>query len=381
MKEQILRLTKELVAIPSVSNNQRECHRAIEKVKEFFGEKVHYQVFDNDGVQSILFGDPENFMTPSLLLAGHLDVVGGSEDMFTPNMKKKIMRARGAGDMKGHDAAMMVAYQQFIKENGSTGAIGLLLTTDEEVGGFKGARYLIERYHLRPKIVFVPDADVNFDIILSEKAPHHFQVRVIGRGGHAKDAYLLDNPHTRLDALTAELKKGYGKATPQNPWETTIERTVVESFTSLTEATSTRKPHLSKNAIPEVVDAWFSWRFPSEKYDFETERQNIKDLCSHYSAYVIAEEGMGEGFFVREEDQHVQDWKSIIQGVLGREVGYNVAHGASDGRHFAKYGSKVLLTSANVGEFHNDREWADMNSLAVLAQGLVEYQKLVQSKS
>jgi succinyl-diaminopimelate desuccinylase len=362
MKQEILDLTLKLVEIKSLPKGaEDECIRAIEVVKEYMGDTVHYQEYSHKGVHSILFGHPDTLLTPKMLLSGHLDVVDADPETFVPQIVGDILHVRGGGDMKGPDAAMLVAFKKYKTEHPDDTSVGLLFTTDEEIGGFNGARYMVESEGLRPEIVFVPDGGGDdYQIIFSQKAPHHFKVHVPGRGGHASRAFELDNPHNRLDALTAALRGEYAKATPENDWQSTMERTVITPQAN------------SENAIPGEVNAWFCWRFPSEKYDFQTDYERIKAICEQFNCQIVDEHGQGEGTLISPEDPVLQQWKGIVERLIGREIKVTYSHGSSDGRHFDKYGSTVLLNSAIAGEFHNAREWVNVESLVIMARGLLE---------
>ena len=115
-------------------------------------------------VKVLKFGEVDNFWAvrgdsgPVFAFAGHTDVVpAGDEslwrtDPFTPTIKDGMLYGRGAADMKGSLASMVIATEKFIEKNPNhNGMIGFLITSDEEGlavnGTIKVMEYLKENNH------------------------------------------------------------------------------------------------------------------------------------------------------------------------------------------------------------------------------------------
>lgn len=90
----------------------------------------------------------ENSRTPKIFLNGHLDVVDASDEEFMPRIESETLYGRGAADMKGAVAAMMKVIDYFA-ECEMTPSLGLMLTTDEEEGGFNPRK--ISKFSNKPK--------------------------------------------------------------------------------------------------------------------------------------------------------------------------------------------------------------------------------------
>ena len=91
------------------------------------------------------FGPVSNFWAqrgeagPILVFAGHTDVVPSGpvehwdSPPFTPTLRGDSLFGRGAADMKGSLAAMVVACEEFVAAHPDhPGRIGFLITSDEE---------------------------------------------------------------------------------------------------------------------------------------------------------------------------------------------------------------------------------------------------------
>lgn len=367
-RAEMIELAGRLIEVPSVSGEQAANKRALDICAEYLGESVHYKDFEKNGYVSRLWGDPETLMNPRLLLLGHVDVVDveGNMSLFSPRIENGRLYGRGSGDMKGHDAAMIESFRDRALNEGVHG-IGLLLTTDEEIGGFNGAKHVVE-CGLRADVVFVPDGPFNFDIVKSQKAPHHFVVQAKGPGGHASMAFEIENPVNAIINFYNEVRQTYATATTENPWASTFEMTVIGT------------DNKSKNRIPDAVTAAFSWRWPLEQIDFQAGRADILRICEKYGCEVLLEEGGGQGCITDPSASYVKEWKQIIEAEIGYGVGFINTHGATDSRYFynvSEGGSQnILLTSAVTGDHHSEKEWIDINSLAQLSNAISKYMQI-----
>lgn len=394
-REQIVNLTTELVKIPSVSIEPKDgpedrlrkkdaAVAVLNLVSEYLtgSDGITSETFESNGVVSRLWGSKETFLKPKLLLSGHIDVVNAPTNFFTPKLDKDKLVGRGTGDMKGHVAAMVMAYKKWILENKSSNGVGLLLTSDEEVGGFNGTRYVIEKGLLKPSVVFIPDGEFSFNIVDSQKAPHHFHVKAISKdgGGHVSRAFKIDNPVNHIVGLYQEMRKKYALATPDDDWQSTFEMTVFSTGNGQGENISSN----SANQIAEWAEAWLGWRWPLEvKIDgklatYETGMADLKDLAEKYGVEILKDEhGFGEGCYTDPTLDSVKQWIRVIEPIIQQPVYFQHMHGATDGRHFYKYGSEVLVTSAITGGAHSDHEWVDIDSLVKLSEAIYKYQKVM----
>lgn len=130
MKEKLKRitqLTSDLVEIRSETKNQEKVKEALDFVSGYLKELNLTEVeFKNNGVVSKLWVVPGQNFPLKILLCGHIDVVDANDDQYIPRIENGAMFGRGTGDMKGHDAAMIVALKDYI-EKGGDGSVGLLL--------------------------------------------------------------------------------------------------------------------------------------------------------------------------------------------------------------------------------------------------------------
>ncbi|MEK9157834.1 MAG: M20/M25/M40 family metallo-hydrolase [Patescibacteria group bacterium] len=382
----IVDLTRQMVEIPSVVGRYGESLEVLNLADKYLDgapglkSRTFERVSQKTGQKFVsrLWGSNETMLNPKVLLSGHIDVVEAERSMFKIKEKDGRLYGRGTGDMKGHVAAELVAYRRWVIEQGNPNGVGLLLTSDEEVGGENGARYIVEFEGLRPSVVFIPDGEFDFDIVDSQKAPHHFHVQALSttKGGHVSKAFELDNPVNKILAVYQEMRQKYSLATKDDDWKSTFEMTVITTGNGEHEGRVIN----SANQIPEVAEAWFGWRWPVEVEidgqmpSFDRGYEDLEEISKRHGVSILGGHGNGEGCYTDPNAEFVKKWKVIIEDVIDKKVGFKHMHGATDGRHFALFGSQVLVTSAITGSHHKADEWIDINSLAKLSEVVYKYQ-------
>lgn len=418
-REQIVDLAKSLVEIPSAIGNCKDALRVLKTVNNFFESelkqgKIVTKEFINEKVVSQIWGDPNHLMDPQLLLSGHIDVLDKDQDnQFSPFEKDGKLFGRGTTDMKGPVASMLVAYKKWLQEEGPKG-VSLVLTSDEETGGFKGTNYLVREKGLKPSVIFIPDGgQTEFEIIDSQKAPHHFRVISEEKGGHASRAFEFKNPINNLinAYLEVQAKFDLAKSTKnKDHWASSFEMTTIQSpiidifnpetgsrIENHTEANGLKVGKLyqtkegrkifqdlvtakfqSANKIQSTAEAWFCWRWPLEQIPFEKGMSEIREIfVKHGCKFTGDEHGGGESCLIDDKTApYVQKWKIIIEDILDKEVNFGKMHGATDGRHFYTAGHKQVLVTSVVGKnAHGKDEYVDIDSLVKLSSAVYRYQK------
>ena len=106
--------------------------------------------------------------------------------------------------MKG---ALAILLELFLKAHREQPGIslGLVITSDEEIGGMHGLRYLIEDCGLRCQLAIIPDGGSLNEITIAEKGILHRRVFCRGEAAHAARPWLVENALHRLIEGLAKL--------------------------------------------------------------------------------------------------------------------------------------------------------------------------------
>jgi acetylornithine deacetylase len=122
----------------------------------------------------------------SLLLNGHIDVVPGTPEQFRPHVEGDRLIGRGACDMKGGIAAMVIAAETLAAAGELRGDVIVCTNTDEEssgVGGLACARHGVSADFA---IVAEPSG---LEVWPACRGSAYCNVVVAGRAGHAEQEH------------------------------------------------------------------------------------------------------------------------------------------------------------------------------------------------
>ncbi|MEV5433986.1 ArgE/DapE family deacylase [Streptomyces sp. NPDC052701] len=131
----------------------------------------------------------------SLMLNGHLDTVSLADydgNPLDPQIHGGKMYGRGAFDMKGGIAAMMVAATRATARGPLRGDVILACVADEEYGSF-GTAEVLESFTADAAIVIEPS---HLEVTLAHKGFAWFDVEIEGRAAHGS------RPDLGIDAVT-----------------------------------------------------------------------------------------------------------------------------------------------------------------------------------
>lgn len=154
MSSDVVKLTQDLVAIPSVSDQSNA------PVSDFIEDWLRAHGFDE--IERLEYTDPNDVIkvniiakkgegTGGVAFLSHSDTVKGMEDQwdaFDPVIKDGRLYGRGSADMKGPLAATMIAAGS-VSASDLNKPIYVVVTSDEEIG-LLGARYVVENSKLLP---------------------------------------------------------------------------------------------------------------------------------------------------------------------------------------------------------------------------------------
>ncbi|WP_060982503.1 succinyl-diaminopimelate desuccinylase [Vibrio splendidus] len=277
-----LALAKDLISRQSVTPEDAGCQDLMIERLKALGFEIEVMVFED----TTNFWARRGTEAPLFAFAGHTDVVPAgpieqwSTKPFEPTIVDGYLHGRGAADMKGSLASMIVAVEQFIaKHPDHTGSIGFLITSDEEGPFINGTVRVVETLMARGEnidmcIVGEPSStEFVGDVVKNgRRGSITGDLTIKGTQGHVAYPHLANNPvHSSLLAInelaTTEWDKGNDYFPP----------------------TSFQIPNVSagtgaSNVIPGEFNVQFNLRFSTElsndiiveritttldKYDFE----------------------------------------------------------------------------------------------------------------
>jgi succinyl-diaminopimelate desuccinylase len=316
-ERQIVELTKELIRIPSTHTRPKEISRCADFIEAWLSRHhIKFRRFDIKGTPSFTVL-PEN-QNVNVLLMAHFDVVEAEDErLFEPIEKEGRLYGRGAVDDKYAVATAMVLFANHLERLRADGkdqadmVFGLLLTGDEEVGGFDGAAPAID--HLDTEYFIALDGGNPGLIVTKEKGILQIDLTAHGKAAHAARPWLGENAFDILVKDYLAIQALFDTKTPDH-WH----KTMVLS--------NCRTGDGSVNKVPGSATAVLDIRY--------TEDDSPDALIADIEAAVTAEVHVKakEPLFIGGPSPYLD----LLVTHSGAAVGFE--HGASDARFLSTRG-------------------------------------------
>lgn len=348
----------ELIAIPSLAGNAAANAAALDYIETLISPEAQVKRIKNGNAEILLAGT-RSTMKPEFGYLVHVDVVAAPDDLFALKQKNGFVYGRGVSDMK-FSVPIGIALLNEIIESGTTANFTLAVTTDEELGGYEGAKYLAEKLKWRPEVLIVPDGGDNMQFVNKSKGIAQFEIMSKGKTAHASRPWQGENAIAPLGLLITKLNKKYGKNTKKENWKTTVNFGFVSGG-------------ISTNQVCDQAVLRVDFRFP-ETETVEGIEKEVRDVAASCgSGLSVTRLSYGPPTFTDTNNPEVRRFLAVLEHSYGQKIAVKPAYGASDARHFAPYGIPVLMIKPMGGDIHCDTEWLDVESALVFYQALGNY--------
>jgi len=367
-----LQLASDLIARRSVTPDDDGC-------QQLMMERLGAAGFSNEPLR---FGDVDNFWSrrgtekPVFCFAGHTDVVPTGPETkwehapFEPLIKDGMLYGRGAADMKGSLACMIIAVERFVaKHPNHKGSIAFLITSDEEGPAHNGTVKVVETLEARNEkidmcLVGEPSStNLVGDVIKNGRRGSLGAVlKVKGIQGHVAYPHLAKNPiHVAAPALAELAAEKWDNGNDFFP-ATSFQISNINGGTGAT------------NVIPGELEVVFNFRFSTELTADILKERTEAILDKHGLDYEIQWNLSGQPFLTA-AGALVEASVDAIRAITGRETELSTAGGTSDGRFIAPTGAQVLELGPCNDTIHKVDECIkaeDLNVLTDIYERLLE---------
>jgi succinyl-diaminopimelate desuccinylase len=361
-----LELAKSLISRPSVTPNDNGCQAIMIDRLEKIGFKIH----------PLKFGDVDNFWAthgdtgPIFSFAGHTDVVPAGDDdawktpPFEPTVKDGLLFGRGAADMKGGLASMLVATENFIEKNPNhKGTVAFLITSDEEGVAVNGTVKVMDYLkNNNQKIDYCLLGEPSSTSMLGDvikngrRGSLNAILTVKGKQGHIAYPHLAENPiHLVISALNDLCQQQWDNGNEYFP-ATSFQISNIHSGSRVT------------NVIPGEVEIMFNFRYSTETTKEELQKKVNDILDSHKLNYSIDWSHSGYPFLTP-QGELVSACVDAIEEIKSIRPELSTSGGTSDGRFIAQEGTQVVELGPINATIHQVNE-------SVLVQDLEDLSKI-----
>ena len=343
LQKTITDLTNDLIKFPSTKENEKARKDIVKFVrKQFEREKVFITEFEKNGVFSIVINLKKE-KNPSLFLNGHLDVVPAKKEDFIPKIKGNRIYARGSGDMKGAVAVMIEVLKYFSKQQ-NIPSLGLMLTTDEEIGGENGVNYLINKKGYKSKLAIIPDGGWDLSrIVLNQKGVLHLKIKAFGKSAHGSMPFLGENAINKLLRYYSEIKKIIPEI-KEGEWKNSINLGKISGGEAI-------------NKVPDYAEMFLDIRVVGK--DKEKIFNEIHKITNG-NVEITAE---GNVFIQSKNNYFLKQYAKIVSEETRKDILFCEVEGASDARFFSEKNIPTIITGIKSANLHTENEWVDIKEM------------------
>lgn len=342
----VLELATDLIRRRSVTPEDAGCLPLIGERLARLGFRIeHLRYGEVDNLWATHGADNTPGQGPLLVFLGHTDVVpSGPEDQwqsppFEPTVRDGRLYGRGAADMKGSVAAMVVALERFVATHPDhPGRVGLLLTSDEEgPTNLDGVRRVADYFRETGEridwcVVGEPSAKEQLgDLIrVGRRGSLSATLTVRGVQGHVAYPEKALNPiHAFAPALAELAAERWDSGNADFP-PTSFQVSNLNAGTG------------ANNVIPGSLKALINFRYSTASTAAGLRERTEAILTRHGLDYALEWNLSGESFLTPAGGRLREVVVSVCRDLCGMEPDQSTGGGTSDGRFIAPLGAEVV---------------------------------------
>lgn len=346
---------QQLIARRTVTADQQANQDGLDYLENFFAAHgLHCVRRTFAGYGTLVATTQKNDLSPTVMLAAHLDVVPGADEVFTLEEEGGKYFGRGVFDMKFSIACFMALLDQ-LGQDIKDYSLGIMITCDEEIGGFYGVSPLMNLGY-RPKVMVLPDGSKDWQIETFAKGVIHGTIHVRGRAAHGSMPWEGDSATFKLVDLLQELKRHFDGQTLNT---NTLNIGPLQGGKVI-------------NQVPERASAGLDIRYmaPSDRGILMAV---ITDLCDRYDATFDEIEVSGNPCINELTNPMIAPFVESIKTVTGVTARGLVSHGGSDARYLTPLKIPAIICRPPGGGQHANAEWIDKKGAHQYIDVLIDY--------
>lgn len=361
----VLELARDLIRRRSVTPEDAGCLPLI-------GERLERVGFH---VEHLRYGEVDNLWVthgaagPTLVFLGHTDVVPSGPEAawqsppFEPTIRDGRLYGRGAADMKGSVAAMVVALEQFVAAHPEhRGRLGLLLTSDEEgPTNLDGVRRVVEHFRGRGEridwcVVGEPSSKETLGDLIRVGRRGSLSGTLVVRGVQGHVAYpekALNPIHAFAPALAELAAERWDEGNADFP-PTSFQVSNLNAGTG------------ANNVIPGELVALINFRYCTASRADDLRARTEAILHRHGLDFALDWNLSGEPFLTPPGGALRETVVAVCRELCGIDPEQSTGGGTSDGRFIAPMGAEVVELGPVNATIHKVDECVDVAELEKL---------------
>jgi succinyl-diaminopimelate desuccinylase len=299
---------------------------------------------------------------PTIVLHGHLDVVPGRPEQFTPRVDGDRLFGRGAYDMKGGLASMMCALRDLAAQDEVR--VHFVCVSDEESEEVdqRGSDYLVEAGYLGD--FAITGEPTNLRIGIQAKGVLAMRIEVTGTAAHGSTPWVGDNAVLKaLDVFRQIEVLPFARESSDLFDRPSINLGRIWGGDAL-------------NKVPDLCTIDVDVRYlPGQ------DAESIKAAVDALPDASVVKVFHRHPAIVAREDPYVQALGEAIGRVVRTSEQISVGRdGASDAISFLEAGVPAVECGPLGNGHHGPDEWVSIRSLGQYREALVEFVKLLPQR-
>lgn len=363
MKNEIINLAQNLIRRPSISPDDQGCQQMIAERLANLGFEIEWMNFGETTNLWAKHGSSK----PLVAFAGHTDVVPTGDESqwqyppFNAEIVGDMLYGRGAADMKGSLAAMIVAAEEYVKANPNhPGTIAFLITSDEEATAKDGTTKVVDALMARGELIDYcmvgePSSSQTLGDIVKNgrRGSITGNLYIQGIQGHVAYPHLAENPVHKAAPFLMELTQyQWDKGNEFFP-PTSLQIANIQAGTG------------SNNVIPGELYVQFNLRYCTEVTD-EIIKNKVAEMLQKYGLTYRIEWNLSGKPFLTKPNKLVKAVVNSLEQIVGITPKLDTGGGTSDARFIALMGGEVVELGPLNATIHKVNECVSVSDLATL---------------
>ena len=363
MKNEIINLAQNLIRRPSISPDDQGCQQMIAERLAALGFEIEWMNFGETTNLWAKHGSTK----PLVAFAGHTDVVPTGDESqwqyppFNAEIVGDMLYGRGAADMKGSLAAMIVAAEEYVKTNPNhQGTIAFLITSDEEAAAKDGTTKVVDALMARGELIDYcmvgePSSSQTLGDIVKNgrRGSITGNLYIQGIQGHVAYPHLAENPVHKAAPFLMELTQyQWDKGNEFFP-PTSLQIANIQAGTG------------SNNVIPGELYVQFNLRYCTEVTD-EIIKNKVAEMLQKYGLTYRIEWNLSGKPFLTKPNKLVKAVVDSLEQIVGITPKLDTGGGTSDARFIALMGGEVVELGPLNATIHKVNECVSVTDLATL---------------
>jgi succinyl-diaminopimelate desuccinylase len=302
---------------------------------------------------------------PTILFCGHIDTVpvgdGWTRDPFGAEIENGVMYGRGASDMKGGVAAMLVALRRLAAQGAlPRGRVAVHVVPDEEPGGELGAAVLLEQGYVAGDAAIVTEPS-ELAVFRAQKGNIFAAIRVRGRAAHGSMPERGVNAISAAARLIIDLEERLGPSIRGH-----THPLLGSSSLNVGTIHGGRRTNMVADECVFTVDRRL---MPAESFDAAW--AELVEFVGDRGTVEL--EQFGASFDTPGEHRLVQTAREAVTDVLERPAEIGGLNGSSDARFYADGAGipTIILGPGSMQQAHVADEFVDVRQVET-AVGIYE---------